>query len=236
MKSLGERIYEARLAKGLNQVELAAQVGVSTSVVSFWENDKSKPRERNLERLEEALGQLGPPTIGDWLRGARENQNLTVRELSKRSGVASLTISNIENGNSNPQQKTIDKLENVLRSEVPEETVEELEDTTAIHGVSDAELFDPYDPDTWPRVGGVYVLYDKSKRPAYIGQSNRISRRIRDHSEKRWYIEPLVQSGKFVQIEDTELRKSVERALIRLLDSYALVNRHLAIKEDEEEE
>ena len=200
------------------------------------ENDKSKPRERNLERLENALGQLGPPTIGDWLRGSREGQGLTIRELSKRSGVALVTISNIENGHSNPQQKTIDKLEKVLRSEVPEETAEELEDRTAILGVSDAKTFDPYDPETWPKVGGVYVLYDKSKRPAYIGQGNRISRRIRDHSEKRWYIEPLVQSGKYVQIEDAELRKSVERALIRLLDSYALVNRHLTIKEADEEE
>ena len=231
MESLGERIYRARIASNMNQSELAKKIGVSAAVISIWENDKSKPKETNLNKLETVLGALGPPTVGDWLRISREGQSLSVQELSNLSTVSVATISNVENGRTSPRQDTIDRLEEALNTAIPEETAEILENEVSVPGVSDAETFNPYSRDTWPDVGGVYVLYDKSGRPAYIGQSNNIARRIKDHIEKRWYIEPLVQSGKYVQIEDKDLRRSVEKALIRFLDSYALINRHLTSRD-----
>ncbi len=41
--NLGERLKEARLAAGMKQEELAAQLGVSRQTISNWENERSAP-------------------------------------------------------------------------------------------------------------------------------------------------------------------------------------------------
>lgn len=52
----GDRIREAREAAGLDQVQLAAKVGVVDKTISKWENDRQPVRERNLRKVAEALG------------------------------------------------------------------------------------------------------------------------------------------------------------------------------------
>lgn len=53
--SMGSRIKEARLKKGLRQDELAALVGVQPSAISNYESDTSRPRENVLYKLFETL-------------------------------------------------------------------------------------------------------------------------------------------------------------------------------------
>ena len=48
---IGERIREARKAKGLTLEELGKQVGVSHASVSRWESDERTPRIEHLFRL-----------------------------------------------------------------------------------------------------------------------------------------------------------------------------------------
>lgn len=48
---IGERIREARKAKGLTLEELGEQLGVSHAAVSRWENDERTPRLEHLFRL-----------------------------------------------------------------------------------------------------------------------------------------------------------------------------------------
>ena len=59
---LGERIYHARVAAGLNQQELAERVGVKLSTVAKWEADRSSPRANRINQL---AGVLGVPMA--WL-------------------------------------------------------------------------------------------------------------------------------------------------------------------------
>ena len=52
---LGERIRELRTAKRLNQVELAALLGVTKQSVSNWENENIQPSSEMLVRLADIL-------------------------------------------------------------------------------------------------------------------------------------------------------------------------------------
>lgn len=44
VSGMGDRIREAREAQGINQSQLAQQLGVEQSHVSKWENDRRIPR------------------------------------------------------------------------------------------------------------------------------------------------------------------------------------------------
>ena len=86
--------------------------------------------------------------------------------------------------------------------------------------------FDPWEKNSWPKVPGVYVLYDIAERPTYIGKSeNKISQRIHDHHSRNWFARPFVQSGSYVKVTDKALCKRLEQTLIRFLKSNAIVNK-----------
>ena len=53
--SLGERLREARIARNLNGVELAAIVGCSPAALSRWETGDRRPKAVDLAKLAEAL-------------------------------------------------------------------------------------------------------------------------------------------------------------------------------------
>jgi transcriptional regulator with XRE-family HTH domain len=53
---LGDKIARFRRAMGLSQDELAAQLGVTRTIVSAWENDRRRPRRDKLAALDAALG------------------------------------------------------------------------------------------------------------------------------------------------------------------------------------
>lgn len=48
---MGERIREARMAKGMTMEELGEKLGVSHATVSRWESNDRKPRLEHLFRL-----------------------------------------------------------------------------------------------------------------------------------------------------------------------------------------
>ena len=50
------RIKELRIASGMRQVDLAAQVGVSQSTLAGWEAEVNLPKTRDLPRLARVLG------------------------------------------------------------------------------------------------------------------------------------------------------------------------------------
>ena len=60
-KTLGHIIREARDHLGIDQVTLAAMLGVSPPTVSRWENDKSYPEGNNLVELSRVL-----KLTGEW--------------------------------------------------------------------------------------------------------------------------------------------------------------------------
>ena len=59
---LGERIAEARRARGLSSKQLAQRLGIKKSTLANWENERSAPRANRLTQL---AGVLNVPLI--WL-------------------------------------------------------------------------------------------------------------------------------------------------------------------------
>ena len=63
-KAFGQRLQEARKAKGFSQEDLADLLGVSHVQVAFWEMGRNAPR---VEKLPAIAGALGVSL--DWLFG-----------------------------------------------------------------------------------------------------------------------------------------------------------------------
>ena len=60
---IGERIKTLRKAVGMRQQELADALGVSTNIISKWENGLARPSSGdNISKLSEALG-VSPTTL-----------------------------------------------------------------------------------------------------------------------------------------------------------------------------
>ena len=51
MEGLGKKIKEFRLEKGLSQPQLAKLVGVSSGMISIWENDVNEPKASYIKAL-----------------------------------------------------------------------------------------------------------------------------------------------------------------------------------------
>ena len=85
--------------------------------------------------------------------------------------------------------------------------------------------FDPHNPSDWPEGAGIYVLYDISERPIYVGQGSSIKRRIKEHEEKFWFKAPIVTTAAYILIDDSDLRTKVETILIRFLKKNAVINK-----------
>jgi ribosome-binding protein aMBF1 (putative translation factor) len=54
-RTLGERIKKWRLERGLFQRDLAKIIGVSEMTIVNWEKRRTKPTEKNIEKLETIL-------------------------------------------------------------------------------------------------------------------------------------------------------------------------------------
>jgi len=213
-------------------------------MISQWENESSHPSPDQKQQIQIILGKMangsgtansadleqdnpteGPSAIGVWLNKERLEKGLSVPELAAKSGLSPLSIYNIESGKSqNPQKATIKKLEKALGKMLSVEAKEEAKEEANIDGVGEWFNFDPNSQSEWPTVAGIYVLYDISDRPIYVGQGQKISTRLREHQDKFWFRRPLVQNGAYVGISNKLLRERIERVLIKFLKSNAVLN------------
>jgi hypothetical protein len=126
----------------------------------------------------------------------------------------------------NPREGTVRKLEAALGKNLPDEAKREISEEAQIEGVGELKGFNPHDNDDLPAVAGIYVFYDISERPIYVGQSGDIKARIlRDHREKFWFRSPITETGAYVEVADKSLREKVETLLIRFMKSNAVINK-----------
>ena len=171
----------------------------------------------------EAFSDESPYSI--WLRTTRLNKKLTVPELAIKASVTPATIYAIESGKiSNPQERTQEKLADALgepETDVTDETKKEAE----VKGMGELVGFNPYEDNELPTCSGIYVLYDISERPIYVGQGGNIRARIKDHEQKFWFKAPIVTTGAYIKITDEVLRQQVETLLIKFLKSNAVLNK-----------
>jgi transcriptional regulator with XRE-family HTH domain len=234
---------------GMNQADLGNRLNpsISHATISLWENEKSYPSDEQRAQVRKFLGSTqnemesngaseddderdmpeieGPSAIGVWLNKSRLNADLSVQELALKSGLSVVSIYNIESGKSqNPQKATIEKLEKVIGEKLSVEAKEEAKEEATIDGVGEWFNFNPNSETEWPNVAGIYVLYDISDRPIYVGQGQKISARLRDHHQKFWFRAPIVQYAAYVGIADRILREQIEKVLIKFLKSNAVLN------------
>jgi len=233
----GEDLKAARLRAGLSQQEVAARVDVTQPTISNWESGSTTiphdDRIRLREFLDISLGEVAesaheePSPFGAWVGRTRAEKQLTVAELAGRAGISTMQVYNIESGRTaNPRETTRLKLARALDQDPPPDAILATEAAVAIEGVGSLEDFDPYADDQLPDEGGVYVFYDISERPIYVGESASVRDRIRSHRDKFWFKQPIVQTAAFVRVLDEETRKSIEQVLIRFLKSNAVINKH----------
>jgi transcriptional regulator with XRE-family HTH domain len=241
--ALGDRIRERRGANALSQPELAERLNVSQSLISMWERGKAVPSQDQLKRLHGILGGVLPDDgsateaesqtpVSAWLSRAIARKDLTVGELAIKADVSTATVYNILSGRAqNPNPRTIASLENALgdRFEAKQETREASE----IEGIGQLIDFNPYDEKEIPSKAGVYVLYDISQRPIYVGKGKKISERLRDHSSRFWFKRPLVETGAYIEIPKAELRDQIETVLIQFLKNNAVINKQKTVRDED---
>ncbi|MBE2180807.1 MAG: helix-turn-helix domain-containing protein [Chthoniobacterales bacterium] len=175
---------------------------------------------------EDTIDLEAPSEFGIWLRQRREAKGLTPQQLAEQAGVSFPQIYNIESGRSrNPRDATRNRLAKALDEEVPKEVEEKTEQAATI-GQLEFVDFDPHREEDYPEEPGIYVFYDISERPVYVGQGQNIRTRIRDHYTRFWFKRPIVQDAAFVKIEDKELREKIEKIMIQFMKSNAVLNKH----------
>jgi len=233
--------------------ELAKKSEISSQAIYMIEEGRiQEPREETRRRLSEALGKKpgperarnsresqpsGPdgPGFGEWLREARQTRDLTVRELADKSGLSQVAIYKIEAGQiANPRQSTRLQLSKALGEKVPVEIEAATEKAAEIAGLGSLQDFDPHDDNELPEGAGVYVFYDISRRPVYVGKTGDLRGRIRQHRVKFWFRPPVVETASYVAIPDKELRRQVESILIKFLKDNAILNVKGVTREDSE--
>lgn len=234
-----------RIKNAWTQAKFGEKVGVGQVTVSNWEKGKSIPDRDQKSRVREVLGfgqpdsnrageevvavqadEEGPSAFGSWLNRIRLERGLSVGELATKAGLSAPAIYNIESGRiENPRPDTVRRLEKALGEELPEEAKKEIRKDATIEGVGEFFEFDPLSREDWPEVPGIYVLYDISERPIYVGQGASIKRRIQEHEEKFWFKPPIVVTAAYIKIAAESLRRKIETILIRFLKRNAVINK-----------
>lgn len=232
---LGHSIRFRRRDAGMSQQRLADAVGVSQPYISMWERGQQLPSPAHQKALNDVLGvpesdesalDSVVSEFGVWLAEERSKRRWSVPQLAKITGLSSVALYMIESGRTaNPRAETRQRISIALGAAVPAEVVELTEEQTEIPGLGSLVDFDPHDDSDRPTESGVYVFYDVSDHPLYVGRSDNIRRRVREHQDKFWFKAPIVQSASYVRVDDDQLRTQVEQVLIRFLKSNAVLNK-----------
>ena len=173
-----------------------------------------------------------PSHLSEWLIATRKAKGWSSNQLGERARLSAAAINKIEDGTTlTLREQTRRKLELALGTKVPEPILEEVAselDLAAepdVPGLGRLENFDPHNAEQRPKAPGIYVLYDISERPVYVGEAANIRVRIRQHEEKFWFKPPIVQTASWIRIADGKLRKQIEQLMIRFLKRNAVINR-----------
>jgi|SRR5271165_1237054 len=190
------QLREARIKLGISQQGLAEKLHVSQPTVSNWETGRQNPSPEQEKGLLEVLGitstsspiTFDASALAAWLGNALRDKKWSIPELAHHSGVTAPAIYRIQSGiTRNLRSSTREKLERALELKVPKDTEAELKREAEITDLGVLEDFDPHDKKDLPSGPGIYVFYDISDRPIYVGQGDDVGKRIIDHFEKFWF-------------------------------------------------
>ncbi|MDM7981544.1 MAG: hypothetical protein QUV71_14510 [Rhizobium sp.] len=164
--------------------------------------------------------------FGDWLKSQMARHGVSIRDLQERTGITYTGIWNIVKGNTaSPRKETRERLASALNETIPLAIEQEIaEQSIPLQGMEWVD-FTPTDLETVPQAGGVYVFYDITDRPVYVGKSStNVRMRVKDHQTRFWFKSPLVVRGAFLAVSDAGLCLKIETILIKFLGKHALLN------------
>jgi transcriptional regulator with XRE-family HTH domain len=228
-------ISKHRVKKDWTQKKLADELNVSQTLISFWEKGSQRPNAEMREKLVEVFGagfrdeETFGMSLGEWLRSKREERKLTMGELAQKTGLSWPAIKLIEDGvTQSPHRKTVEALEKVL-GELPSVQSKDFEDERKVAGF---DLIGINDIDDWQaeasrtreKIPCIYIIYDKSNRPVYIGQTDNLYRRFKNHEREFWWKKPIAHRYAYIVVEDAKFRRDVEKVMIKLVGTHALMN------------
>jgi DNA-binding transcriptional regulator YiaG len=141
----------------LTQKQLADLLEVSSVTISSWESGNSKPQKRNKEKIielretsrsdvEDMLG--GDPDEDETspdIRAIRDEHGFTQKEFAKKLDVSPATVSNWEQGETNPQPDTVEQIKTLDVEEGDTEdpfTGDDIKQLRDEKGFSQSELAD----------------------------------------------------------------------------------------------
>jgi transcriptional regulator with XRE-family HTH domain len=183
---------------------------------------------------EEGEGEAEDETsaFGDWLYNERQARQWTREELAEKAEITGQAIYQIETGRvRNPWKQTRERLVRALgvTESSPAEVLNELEQEEEIAGGGQLNDFSPWDDKTIPEAPCVYVYYDRTDRPIYIGQTSSLRRRNVQHQEnEKWFFRRLVERGAYIELKAKADRDRTEKLLIHFLGRNTMFNKQHA--------
>jgi transcriptional regulator with XRE-family HTH domain len=162
-----------------------------------------------------------------WLNQEIISKGISKNQLAKNAGCHPTTISNIISGRiQTPSKDMIGKISSALDTQVPENVTNQVKKSSAFDGKTDIWTdFNPFDIESVPKQPGVYALFGPTDVVLYVGQSKNVNGRIKQHSEKKWFIPEVIDTGLCFFEEDKNLRNNLEKILITFLKSNAWLNK-----------
>ena len=121
-KTLGERLLNKRLEKGLLQKEVAVLLGVSEDAYRFWENGSAYPRIKYFPKIIEFLGyipiELDTTSLSGKITLYRHLHGLTYKEFGKLFNFDGTTIRSWELEEFKPFKATLNRVDEWLNSKL----------------------------------------------------------------------------------------------------------------------
>lgn len=117
-KTLGQKLRNRRLEKGLLQKNVAELIGVTEDCLTLWENGHSKPSVGFYPKITEFLGyfpfEIDTSTLGGRIKRYRYLNGMSQEKLAEKLGVNESTVCDYENNQHKPLPGTFKKLQPLL--------------------------------------------------------------------------------------------------------------------------
>lgn len=227
---------------------MGEKLGISQGYVAQIENESVNASPRVTQKILELSGQSRAEIesalkkaaekesdFGDWVQERRAKLGLSRQELADKAGIPYITLYFIEKHETeSPRQATIDAIKKVL-GELPKDVQTEVVDS-AQGGFGEYQgpfPFKEWESSIDDKTPGIYVFYDVSNRPVYIGESKDIKRRIYEHDREFWFKPPVVHKVAYLVVKDDDIRARLEAAMIALVGEHAILNKQHTRREAE---
>lgn len=159
----------------------------------------------------------------------------TGRTLNPNGSTREALVSALNGLHAEQQQRQQPPPENSIKDEEAAEAVRAESEELEVPGIGSLEGFDPHSIETVPAGPGVYVFYDVSDRPIYVGRSKSVRRRVRSHQDRFWFKTPIVSTAYYLNVTDARLRNQIEKVLIQFLKTNAVINQVFVDRDAEED-